>query len=265
MLPTGFADILELVQSDTPGLRFTYSGIPIEGGEGENICEAAYRLMASMGSLGGVQVHLHKQIPVGAGLGGGSADGSFMLKMLNDFFQRGLSVGEIELMSAELGSDCPFFVRNVPAFVTGRGEQLEPFCPELSRLQLAILLPTFRISTAWAYQQIVPDSNRSSLKFLLSQPTDVWRETIVNDFEAVVFKHYPEAMWIKEELYRCGAVYAQMSGSGSSFFGLFSSTPLLSARLQKVCVYSGSVLQNLMSKGEKYGVLWGIWLSLWLV
>jgi 4-diphosphocytidyl-2-C-methyl-D-erythritol kinase len=242
MLPIGFTDILELMPAESPGLRFSVSGIALGGAVGENLCEKAYGVMNSLFPLQGAYVHLHKQLPAGAGLGGGSADGAFLLRMLNEVFHRGLSIDQLELIALQLGSDCPFFVNNAPAIATGRGEILDPFCPDLGRLQVAILVPKFRISTAWAYQQLIPKPHRAPLKGLLSRPVAEWRSNITNDFEQAVFAHNPEAARMKEELYKCGAVYAQMSGSGSSFFGLFPSTPSLPSHLQKDCRYTGPAL-----------------------
>lgn len=242
MIPTGLTDLLEVLPSDQPGIRLSVSGIPIGDPGGGNICEAAYRVMSSGCSIGGVEAHLHKQIPTGAGLGGGSADGSFLLLMLNDLFKCGLSVGELEDMAGHLGSDCPFFIRNSTAMCSGRGEIINPMSVGLADLYLVIVIPSFRIPTAWAYQQITPDPDRTPLQELILQPIEQWQKTIVNDFEPVVFRKYPEGEKLKEELYRYGAVYAQMSGSGSAFFGIFTSTPNLSPELWRVCCYSGALV-----------------------
>jgi 4-diphosphocytidyl-2-C-methyl-D-erythritol kinase len=200
----------------------TVSGDNITGDPADNLCMRAYELLSrDFSQLPGITMQLHKAIPVGAGLGGGSADGSFALILLNRLFK--LDLDELTLLghAASLGSDCPFFIINKPVYATGRGENMERVALDLSPYYFVVVNPRIHISTADAFANIHPSLPAKSIRDIIAQPIETWKEELINDFEEFVFKQHPEVAEIKEQLYRAGAVYASMSGSGSTVFGLF--------------------------------------------
>ena len=172
-----------------------------------------------------MKIHLHKAIPFGAGLGGGSSDAAFMLLMLNKQFGLNLSGEELEVYAAKLGSDCPFFIRKAPVFASGKGEIMEPVQLALNGLFILLVKPPVEVSTAKAFQWVVPEKPVNSLKILIQFPVEKWKDQIVNQFEYTVFKQYPQVGELKKRLYDLGAVYASMSGSGSCVFGFFQELP----------------------------------------
>lgn len=189
----------------------------------KDLTAQAYRLLkADYPELPPVRIRMVKGSPVGAGLGGGSADCAFALRMLSDMFSLGLSDPQLAAYAARLGSDCAFFVYNSLMFATGRGEVLSPFELDLSPYEIRLAIPEgVHVSTKEAYGGIVPCSSRPGLQEILRQPVSSWKDSLVNDFEATVFAVHPEIAQLKAEMYRQGAVYAAMSGSGSAVFGLF--------------------------------------------
>jgi 4-diphosphocytidyl-2-C-methyl-D-erythritol kinase len=222
--PIAINDILESIPDpqSQEDLVFSNSGLPIQGDQINNLCIKAYHLLKKdFPLLPSIQMHLHKQIPMGAGLGGGSADGAFTLVQLNNQFQLGLSENQLIQYALELGSDCPFFIINKACLGKGRGELLERLTLDLSQYQFLIVNPGIHIGTAWAFSQIIPKPVNDSLKSLISQPIKNWRQTLVNDFEAPVIASYPEIGQIKTALYKARAIYASMSGSGSTLYGIF--------------------------------------------
>jgi 4-diphosphocytidyl-2-C-methyl-D-erythritol kinase len=224
--PILIKDVLEIIVSDK--FEFTTSGISIDAVTDENICIQAYQLLKKdFSQLPAVKMYLHKTIPLGAGLGGGSADGAFTLKLLNQKFELGLTNGQLINYSLQLGSDCPFFILNKPSFATGRGEVLEEINLDLSNYKIIIINPRIHIPTGWAFTQITPSMLSKNKKEIIQQPLDTWKEELMNDFEKPVFKKYPEIKSIKEELYHQGAIYASMSGSGSSVFGIFKKETII--------------------------------------
>ncbi len=186
--------------------------------------ERAYELMKNKYGIGPVAIHLRKQIPIGAGLGGGSADAAFTLKGLNAWFDLGLSPETLAHLAAELGSDCPFFIANQPALATGRGEQLHPMNVNLSGLYIAIYNPGIHVSTAMAYGSIIPNPTNSIDHQIKSLPE--WQGYYVNDFEKPVALANPEISMGIQYLIQEGAIYAAMSGSGSSYLGIFENPPI---------------------------------------
>lgn len=209
----------------TPDYHFFQTGIPIEGSPDNNLVIKALRLITAEKKLPKIDIHLLKKIPSGAGLGGGSSDAAFMLGLLNDIFELGYTQMEVMVRAARLGADCPFFVLNNPAYATGTGEILEPIELDLSRYSLLLVKPDIMVSTKEAYEMVSPRRPDISLREIIQKPVDTWRELLKNDFEPSVFKKYPQISEIKEQLYEKGAIYASMSGSGSSVFGLFEETP----------------------------------------
>lgn len=198
------------------------SGTEVAGSTEDNLVVKAYLLLDREFHLPPVDIHLFKHIPSGAGLGGGSADAAFMLRLLNDKFALSLSDERLERYAATLGADCAFFIKNVPTFAEGIGNLFSPITLSLKDYQLVIVKPDIFVSTREAFAQIKPQRAEHSLKELIALPVEAWKDRIVNDFEASVFPQHPILREIKEEFYRKGATYAAMSGSGSSVFGLFS-------------------------------------------
>jgi 4-diphosphocytidyl-2-C-methyl-D-erythritol kinase len=178
-------------------------------------------------------MHLHKTIPMGAGLGGGSADGAFALQLLNAKFQLQLTQQQLIDYALQLGSDCPFFIINKPCFATGRGEILEPVAVDLSSYKIAIINPGIHVNTGWAFSQLTPAVPAKSIKQIITQPVQTWKHELKNDFEAAVFAAHPPIKSIKETLYNEGALYAAMSGSGSTVFGIFDKEVSLKAFEEK--------------------------------
>lgn len=218
--PLPLHDAIEVIKSGKE--EFTTSGLIVNGGIEENLCVRAYRLLQNhFPHLPPVKMHLHKKIPMGAGLGGGSANASFMLKLLNEKFHLQLPVEKLLDYSLQLGSDCPFFIVNKPALATGRGEFLQTIPLDLSAYTFLLVQPPIHINTKWAFSQLGTPVDKKSVKDIIRQPIGTWKNELVNDFEGPVCAHHPELQSIKEKLYDAGAVYASMSGSGSCFYGIF--------------------------------------------
>lgn len=229
MIPVrGLCDSLEIVQSNGSGAEFSQSGIIADCNPEQNLCVKAYELMRAEYGIGGVLMHLHKAVPFGAGLGGGSSDAAFAIKGLNDLFSLGIDDGRMEQLAAKLGSDTAFFIKGKPALARGRGEVLTPMDMNvLEGMHIVIVKPDINISTAEAYSNVKPHIPQTTLAEHLNSDISLWRDCIGNDFERGIFSLYPRLSDIKEWLYDQGAVYASMSGSGSSLFGLFRSEPQL--------------------------------------
>lgn len=221
--PVGWCDALEFAVAGE--VQFSSSGIRISGELESNLVMKAYRLMQKDFDLPSLKIHLHKEIPFGAGLGGGSSDGAFMLSMLNKHFNLNLSEEELEHYAVQLGSDCPFFIGNKPVFASGRGEIMEPVQLSLNGMFILLVKPPVEVATGKAFQLIVPEKPANSLQTLLQLPVQEWKDKVANQFEPSVFKLYPEISEVKQSLYDLGAVYASMSGSGSCVFGLFNQLP----------------------------------------
>lgn len=240
--PVPWQDILEIVpeRSGRGRVTFTSSGISIPSDGKPDLCERVYGLMHEAFDLPAVKIHLHKMVPIGAGLGGGSADAAFTAVMLNEMFQLKLSTEQLEEMVATVGSDCPFFVQNRPAYVTGKGELLEPFDLDLSGYWMVLVNPGIHIGTKEAYAGIVPSEPMDSLKEMLSEPVSEWKNGVKNDFEASIFPNHPEIAALKSQLYELGAAYSSMTGSGSTVFGLFDRQP---EQLQFAAGYSVKTVQ----------------------
>jgi 4-diphosphocytidyl-2-C-methyl-D-erythritol kinase len=224
--PVSICDSLEIIENKqaawSPGFPFTSSGLSIAGNPSSNICVKAYKLLKKdFPSLPSLQIHLHKVIPAGAGLGGGSADAAFTLKAINDILELQLSKQQLMNYAAELGSDCPFFILNKPCFAKGRGEILEEIQLDLSAYKLLIVNPGIHVDTGRAFLSIVPGPAEKSLKEIITGPVERWKDDLKNDFEKPAFKQYPAIVDIKDTLYSKGAIFASMSGSGSTVFGIF--------------------------------------------
>lgn len=223
LYPIPLADILEIIPSET--FEFTQSGIQVESSSNNNLVVQAYQAMRDTAKIQKVKIHLHKNIPTGAGLGGGSSDAAFTLVALNKMFGNKQTPEQLHKMAAKLGSDCPFFINNVPSIASGRGELLKPATVHIENYYLIIVKPQCHISTAEAYANIVPCKADQNLEASIKESPSNWKKTIKNAFEKPVIALYPEIGNIKKTLYEAGATYAAMSGSGSSVFGLFKSAP----------------------------------------
>jgi 4-diphosphocytidyl-2-C-methyl-D-erythritol kinase len=233
--PVPLKDSLEIIPAAGSHQPTLYNyGLSVNGAPEDNLCIKAWQLLQKdFPELPAVQVHLLKNIPMGAGLGGGSADGAFMLQLLNNKYQLGLSAQQLIDYALQLGSDCPFFILGPPCYATGRGEIMEPMVIDLSGYRLLLASPGIHINTGWAFGQLAMASipKTATVKEAVLQPLQQWKESLVNDFEKPVFEQYPAIRNIKENLYQLGAVYAAMSGSGSTVYGLFNKATALPAVL----------------------------------
>jgi 4-diphosphocytidyl-2-C-methyl-D-erythritol kinase len=224
--PIAIKDAVEIVASaNETTISFGSSGNAIEIKEEDNLCVKAYHLLKKdFPQIPNIKMHLHKNIPMGAGLGGGSADASAVLILLNTKFNLEIPQEKLLQYALMLGSDCPFFIFNKPCFASGRGEILSPIELDLSGYKIIIVNPDIHVNTGAAFGSL--DANNFSKEGLLSQQIKneitTWKDTIKNDFEIPVFKLHPEIATIKNKLYENGAIYSAMSGSGSSVFGIFS-------------------------------------------
>ena len=223
--PINLQDILEIqeIETDAPasGYRLKVTGTVLDGSPEDNLVVRALKLLKKDFDLPPVSIGLYKHIPTGAGLGGGSADAAFTVKTLNERFKLGLTIQQMEDYCSQLGADCPFFIQNKPVFATGIGNVFHPLEMNLKYKQLVLVKPDIFVSTKDAYAKVKVQHPKQQLPELLAQPIEKWKDTVVNDFEASVFSKYPEIAAIKDKLYDLGAVYASMSGSGSSVFGIF--------------------------------------------
>ena len=223
--PIPWCDVLEIIPSDE--LLFTSSGLAIPGAEDSNLCLRAFHLLKDAYDIPNVHIHLHKVIPMGAGLGGGSSDGAFTLKMLNDLFDLGMDVPTLQKLAGQLGSDCPFFIENKPVIATGTGTIFQDTELNLSGKHIAIRHPHVHVSTEKAYSLVQPATPTHSIEHTLKKPMTQWKNVLQNDFEPSVFAQFPEIRNVKNQLYTAGATYVAMSGSGSAVFGLFEQEILL--------------------------------------
>ncbi|MEM6643079.1 MAG: 4-(cytidine 5'-diphospho)-2-C-methyl-D-erythritol kinase [Bacteroidota bacterium] len=218
--PIPWQDCLEVIKADE--FSFHSYGLTIPGDWKSNLCVQAYQLLQEAYHIPPVEIHLLKQIPMGAGLGGGSSDGAWTLKLLNGLFELGLSDESLESLALKLGSDCPFFIRNQAALAKGKGEFLTPIDLNLTGYYLGIKNPGIHISTAEAYAGVLPKLPKQLCEDILNAPVNNWKNLLTNDFEQSVFKNHPEIEAIKGAMYSAGAIYASMTGSGSTVFGIFA-------------------------------------------
>ena len=241
--PVPLYDALEVHKMDhdfpsTVPCDIKLSGLEIAGKEDENLVVKAYRLLAQDFSLPRVHVHLCKQIPTQAGLGGGSSDAAYMIRLLDEKFHLNMGIAEMERYAALLGADCAFFITSEPAYAQGIGEILEPADGKYGNLigyYLALVKPPIAVSTRDAFSQIVPKKPAKCCRDIVRQPIETWRDELFNDFEDPIFRLYPRIGEIKAALYRQGALFAQMSGSGSTVYGIFKECPTLPKELCENC------------------------------
>lgn len=242
MLPVGLTDILDLTKALGSGhnqINITTTGLKIDGPNENNLVYKAYKLLDELYDLPSINVHLHKTIPFGAGLGGGSADGAFMLKGLNDFFELDIKQEKLEHLAAKLGSDCTFFIKNKPAIATGRGEKLELFdALNLSSYYLTIVVPNMGISTKEAYSKVTASTPKKRLTDFLELQPESWMGNVKNDFEPSVFEQKPAIGELKNDLLNSGALYASLSGSGSAVYAFYRHQPDLTFVNNNYFVYT---------------------------
>ncbi len=223
--PVPWEDALEVTISkpNNNGKKYTLhlSGRKIDDSTGDNLVVKAYKLLDSLFDLPAVDIYLYKNIPSGAGLGGGSSDAASMFIVLNKLFDLQLSSAQLEDYAGTLGADCPFFINNKPVFAQGTGNVFTPVSLSLQDYQIIIIKPDVFVSTRDAFAQITPRKPIRQITDIISHPVTDWKDYLINDFEESVFSKYPEIRDIKNMLYHKGAIYASMSGSGSSVFGIF--------------------------------------------
>jgi 4-diphosphocytidyl-2-C-methyl-D-erythritol kinase len=222
--PVSWSDILEIGR-ETDATRLHLSGLELDGDAADNLCMKAYHLLSADFRLPSLEFFLHKIVPAGAGLGGGSSDAAFTLRLINRFCELGLSDARLENYAGRLGSDCAFFIKGLPCLATGRGEIMQPVKLSLNEYNILLVVPPVHVSTRDAYAGVRPMKPSESLEKLISTPVENWKDKVINDFELTVFERYPEIAHIKGALYKAGAIYASMSGSGSALYGLFKDEP----------------------------------------
>jgi len=221
--PINLKDALEVVKSNK--LSFTSSGLEIPGRMEDNLCVKGYHILKEDFDLPPVSIHLHKNIPIGAGLGGGSADAGFFIRLLNEEFKLELNTGEMQAYARRLGADCAFFIENKPVYAFEKGDEFETIRLDLSAYKIVLVMPPIHVSTGEAYGGVKPTPVKDSLFDLISEPVTDWKKFIKNDFEISIFKNHPAIRGVKAALYQAGALYASMSGSGASVFGIFDHEP----------------------------------------
>lgn len=242
--PAGLSDALEFVipQNQAGADILTTSGINIGVEPEKNLVLKAVRKLHEGFSFSYIKIHLHKAIPSGAGLGGGSSDAAFLIKSVNKAFSLGIPENELKEIALQLGSDCPFFIDNQPSAATGRGEILKPVNPVLNGFYLVLLHPGTGISTREAFENCRPVKSPMDLTVSIKHPLSEWKNLIYNDFEEYAISKQPLIGNLKEQLYRSGALFSLMSGSGSSVYGIFREKPVLEENVRKYLIYEGSLI-----------------------
>ncbi len=220
--PVPLNDILEIVKSEK--IVFTMSGNKIQGPADSNLCIKAYRLLQEKYELPPINIHLHKVIPTGAGLGGGSSNAAFMIKLINSYFSLNMSIAQMQEIARSIGSDCAFFIENKPVLATQKGDTFKDCQIDLTNYHIMLVKPNIHVSTPEAYSLITPKKTTFPLTKIQNTSMNEWKECINNDFEKVIFEKHPEIKKIKERLYEMGAIYSSMSGSGSCVYGIFDKT-----------------------------------------
>ena len=219
--PIQLQDALEIVPTSQQETELSLSGIVIDGDPQNNLVMKAWRRLSCRFSLPPISIYLHKAIPFGAGLGGGSSDAAFLLAMVRDYFRLPLSDDELDKEAASLGADCPFFLHNKPLLAKGIGDEFEPIELSLKSYRIVLVKPSVSVPTSVAYSLVTPVLPEEPVRDTVSRPVEEWRGRLINDFEESVFARFPVIGEIMDRLYVQGAVYASMSGSGSSVFALF--------------------------------------------
>ena len=242
--PVGWCDVLEAIKMEGFGkIELHLSGIPVPGRtNNDNLCVKLYKLLLKKYKLPSLKVWLHKAIPIGAGLGGGSSDAAHFIKLLNDMCELGLSMDEMKAYVASLGSDCVFFIEDKPVFASSRGEVTEAINLDLNSYFIGIVFPEIQISTPFAYSLVTPQKQKDSLKNIIKvKNISEWKDAIINDFEKPLFEKYPIIAKVKDQLYKEGAVYAAMTGSGSAVYGIFDRKTEIAATFPEYKTWTGEL------------------------
>lgn len=240
--PLPFSDVLEILpdkNAKAGNVMFSSSGLKIPGNSNDNLCVKAYRLLEEGRKLPAIKMHLHKVIPTGAGLGGGSADGAFALRMLNEIFELGISKDELTGYARKMGSDCAFFLENRPIFANEKGDHFVDIELSLKGYWLVLAKPEVHVNTAVAYALITPEKPEVSLIKLVQQPLESWRGKIKNDFEKPIIQNNPDIEHLKTVMDELGAIYTCMSGSGSAVFGIFRDEVRVKDKLGASLLWAG--------------------------
>ena len=227
MYPIGLSDILEIIPAHDQNFDFSNTGIQIDGDPQNNLCVKAYQLMKHRYDLPEVKIHLHKIIPPGAGLGGGSSDAAHVLKLMQRIFSIKMCNNELHEMADMQGSDCSYFIQGESARSKGRGEVLTPVDLSLAGYYLLLVTPPIMVSTSWAYRKVTPSGNKLPVIDQQLHDVESWGPLLTNDFEDVVMEEYPEVRLLRNRLAEMGATYVAMSGSGPTVFGIFKEEPKL--------------------------------------
>ncbi len=223
--PVNLCDSLEIIIGGNKDFSWSSSGLVIDGDFKQNLCFKAYSVIKNDFKLPKIKIHLHKAIPFGAGLGGGSADAAFTLKGINKVCNLNLSNEQLEKYASKIGADCAFFIKNKPAFAEGIGDILSPININLDNYFFALIKPDDKISTPEAYSGITPKKPEYPINEIINLPIESWKNKLVNDFEESIFPNHPKIQQIKKQLYNMGAIYASMTGSGATVFGIFKEKP----------------------------------------
>lgn len=239
--PLNLSDILEIIKSPDGVFSFQTGGNKIPGKNEDNLCRKAYEILYKDFQISPVKIYLHKKIPIGAGLGGGSSDAAHTILLLNKLFDLRLSVEKMEDYARRLGSDCAFFIRNKPVFAYNKGDKFSEINISLKNYFYAIVKPEIHINTAKAYAGITPKPNIKPFSEIAKSPFEKWKYELTNDFEKPIFKQFPEIENIKNKLYQKGAIYSAMSGSGSAVFGIFNKKPKIENFFPKCFCWVGRV------------------------
>lgn len=224
--PIAINDVLEVIESNE--LTFESSGLGIPGRVEDNLCIKGYHLLKQDFDLPPVSIHLHKHIPIGAGLGGGSSDAAFFIRLMNEKFSLGLTSDQMIGYARQLGADCAFFIESKPVFAFEKGDHFAPVSVDLSNYHLVLVMPPAHVSTSEAYRGVKAATPQHELRLAITRPVEEWMRYIKNDFEGHILANHPTIRGVKAALYENGAVYASMSGSGASVFGIFKEQPDLS-------------------------------------
>ena len=237
--PIALRDVLEILpaadlQEESPELKVTGSEAPEDE---QNLCLKAIRMLRLKHNVPDVRIRLHKVIPVGGGLGGGSSDAAFTINVINEIYHLDLAPGILMDYAARIGSDCPFFISNVSGLVSGRGEVIRPLSPGLKGYYLLLVVPELRIDTRHAYKMVKSRSDGEAVGNIIQLPPEKWQGRLLNYFEGPIFSEYPDLRAIKYRLYETGALYASMSGSGSSLYGIFDRKPEIPAEFERHFVH----------------------------
>jgi 4-diphosphocytidyl-2-C-methyl-D-erythritol kinase len=241
--PVMLCDALEFVVDERKNAKdsLTVTGIQTGSEPDDNLVTKSLQKLREMKLFPSLKIHLHKAIPVGAGLGGGSSDAACFLKAVNKHFRLDIDNQHLKSISLELGSDCPFFIDGIPSFASGRGEIFTPVKPILSGYYLVLINPGLGINTREAYKNCHPAVPSTSLLQLIDHPVTGWKGMIINDFEDFAFRRHPVIGEIKKALYKSNAVFSLMSGSGSSVYGIFSEKPELPWKLKKLVIWESNL------------------------